>query len=453
MSTGTPAKAPSLKPGQKRVVTARLLGSRSKDGVLLLPTLQDDIEDTLTSSDVKAGAHTLVSLMKDTEEFLQRTRDFHARNCRHTSCDKSPACAALFFHLKGTSTKSNNTWTQLTNAITGVTSLLFMTDTAAMQSARQSSKEEDLRNLEIMQGVAREQQTKPSTKLIVVTQLTHLQQILRLLSNITLFHATLFKFDPTKDDPDCPILHSMAHQLSELLSDPDFLEWYDTLLDLHRGAFLHWLVERIEFMLQVTLMSANDTKSGSKLIAGAHSQIPVRPQTTVEDAISNAISTIREYIEGSTTEIPVGYLFRNSPIYATLSEKRHNQGGPSGPSGRKAAYQPPGHKDQRQRYNTPPRDASDVNTLPARPAPTVRRTVGEIICLGKTPLPPKVEGVPSLCVPHIKDDSLGCNMGAACKYDHPADIQGWHPSVLSAWKSHVARTPSISWNSRLAPNM
>ena len=71
LSTGTPAKAPSLKPGQKRVVTARLLGSRSKDGVLLLPTLQDDIEDTLTSSDVKAGAHTLVSLMKDTCNFTR----------------------------------------------------------------------------------------------------------------------------------------------------------------------------------------------------------------------------------------------------------------------------------------------------------------------------------------------------------------------------------------------
>jgi len=408
--------------------------------------LNEEAEECFADKNVTFGAQSILGLISAQQTLNQYSRDFHVRNCKLTAFDNSSAAQGLLFNLKGTDKPQTNSFATLKGTKKGLTTLLFAPDTPSMELKRQENSEEDVRQLEMLSGENKANLTKINTDMLVVSQVTtSLGQILRLLSNNTLHGSALCQFESTLNEKNAPLLHSMSFQFSAALSDQAFLEWFSVLGEKHKAAFLYWILERVEQVLQSALSFANNRNNISALLKQNYAGIKKAPHDAIADSITNSLSTISNFLISGATEVPVGYLYRSTDHFARMTRKAANTAAAPAPvdHGRK---HPSTYSESGRPFKSP---RLESGSSARRPAPSRGRAEGEIIYVGQSRTPiPSVSGATRLCLMHIRNGTQGCNQ-ASCPYDHPLKYADWHPALQAGWKDLVSTDPNFSWNGAL----
>ena len=330
LTTTPAAKDNSIKKGKYREASHKLLHGRfalQSDGTMqfVQATLREVVEECLTATSETFGARQYGDLFSQKQDELQKTRDYHSKRIKCPGVGKSQGAQLLVYHVKGTKTKRLLTFPKMKASFTGITCLSFLPDSEGIEAKRQQISADDIRYFEEMYGTDEKHRTKLSTELVLVTNVTSLAQVQVLLANFTLWCAVDVDFDVTICDESSPLLHYFAYQLADVLSDYEFIEWYNALDEKSRGAFLHWTLERCEFVLQSCLAFASSTTSVSGVLNNRHSDLKSAEHSAIVDYITNNLSTIHRWLEAGTTVIDPGHLYKSSVHYERVMAREKKQ--------------------------------------------------------------------------------------------------------------------------------
>lgn len=439
----------------KRLALFKLLGATVQDGVLIPPIFHEGIEDLLGDASKKEAASMLASLLKEADEATDDSRDRLLHQSRFTAVDDEVQIGFLL-HLKGggktTSMKAMSSTTK------GFTSLLFMEDSQAVRKQREAlAKGREIRDIEEMQEESETNRTKLDTTILVADNVVHLGQLKTQLANCVLFCMTVYKYDPVKNEKDAPILHSMAYQFESTIVSRAFRDWFDTLTTYAKAEFQYWLLTQIETILQYLLEMCSSATHLPKAKKGQFTTIPVLKHIHATNLITLAVDQMVTWVSSGAVHTQATNLFQSSVYYQRKLEADKKASVAEATAAAKASLkQTPPHQRNppphgRQSYQTP--GSGRPVPIPPPPSPRVN---GEIIAtqrefptIERSAYPPNCN---LLCIAHLRHGSRGCLYKESCRFDHPASIKDWHPSVLSAYQKLVEANPSLSWNKEMIPS-
>jgi Mn2+/Fe2+ NRAMP family transporter len=99
----------------------------------------------------------------------------------------------------------------------------------------------------------------------------------------------------------------MAYQFGEIVHDADFVDWWEDQEERARLAFVYWILDRVNTILQMILQLGYGEKEIHLASKSDWSAIKLPPYLQIEDTITQVLGIIATIVQGATVVPEVSF--------------------------------------------------------------------------------------------------------------------------------------------------